>query len=126
MKIFTKRLPEITPWKAGLLQSLGIFAYIIGVSTFMSRMATLFQQKMAEEIAMGIIMLSILSVSTLICAVLAGGIPAYLFLEKKIKEAVLVVVWMVVFLIGFIGITAGIMWQISVDRPHDNTMVENS
>ena len=116
MKIFKSKIPELPPWQVGLFQSIGLFAYIIGVSLFMSKMSQLFAAKSSDQILMSVAMLSLLSVSALICAVIAGVVPAYLFLNKQTKNAIMVVIWNAVTMLILIIATAVLMWATAKEK----------
>lgn len=76
----------------------------------MNKMSQLFAAKSSDQILTGVVMLSLLSVSALICAVIAGAVPAYLFLNKQTKNAVMVVIWNAVTMLILIVATAGLTW----------------
>lgn len=92
---FRKAPSNPSPAFAGLVQAVGIFAYImvgIGVGS-----SVLFQQMIPSPSPMlsGMLFLMIFSTSALVCATIALFYPVKFLLEKRVRDAVTVVLSMV-------------------------------
>jgi len=97
-----KKLEKLSIKQIAFLQALGISFYISIIGTFMFNGANLFPDK---SVFGPIFVLTLLSVSVLICGLLSVGYPVYLFWEKKERVKALQLVglttkWLIVFLVS--------------------------
>ena len=92
----------------GLLQALGLVAYISLVAFFFRNAVKWFGPM--DNFTAPIIMLTLLSVSVLICGFIALGYPIKLFfIQKKPKKAIKIVAFTTLFLFIFLSlIIAGV------------------
>lgn len=94
-----------SPKILGLLQALGLILYITlfsqGAHMVLPLLKTRFDAPGPESAVPMILFLLTFVTSALICATIAFGYPAYLFLEGKRKTAVLTVCWNILWLIAF-------------------------
>lgn len=97
---------EKMPYKEGFTQASLIALYIALIATLMGNGEKLFG-KFDNEVIAATMMLSLLSVSVLICALLVLGKPYKLFIENKGTEALNLVVattkWLLVFVLLVMG-----------------------
>lgn len=92
----------------GFLQALGIAAYITAVAVFMQNAIKWFGP--LNNFLGPIIMLTLFSVSVLICGFIALGYPINLFwVKKKPKQAVKVVAYMTAFLFIFLTLFIAVL-----------------
>lgn len=93
-----KKPTSIKNWLVGLLQASGVFLYIVFIAYFMTQTSAVFTGKTGSQTVMGTIMLLIFSVSALVCGLIALGHPIKVGLDKRLKEAVDMVLWTIAFL----------------------------
>lgn len=92
----------------GFLQALGVAAYITLVAFFFQNVAKWFGP--VNNLFAPIIMLTLLSVSVLVCGFMALGYPIKLFwIKKQPKKAMKIVAYMTAFLFVFLVIFLGIV-----------------
>lgn len=88
--------------KNGLAQATGVAGYILLVATLMGNARYWFGED-DRGILAPVLMLMVLAVSVLVCTLLVGAEPYKLFVAKKGKEALALVVattkWLIVYLI---------------------------
>ena len=84
---------------AGFLQAFGISSYICAVAYFMWNGEKWFGK--ADNFITPILVLTLLSVSALICGLLVFGYPYMLWLDKKPKRALETVIATALCLVGF-------------------------
>lgn len=95
-----KRFEKLGVKKLAFLQALGLSAYITSIGILLFNADKWFPK---NNVFAPIVMLTLLSVSVLICGFLTFGLPIYLFWEKKearkaIKLVAITLKWLVVFL----------------------------
>lgn len=86
------------PWHFGLFQAVITATYVSFVAFFMNRMADIFSGKPNQPMVMGTIFLLVFSLSALVCGTTTLAYPLKLALNKKVKEAMQIVSWTILFL----------------------------
>jgi hypothetical protein len=86
------RLDKSSPMKIGILQAIGVVAYILIFASIVNllRVATTFRP---PEFLMATFVLLTFVFSALVCGSLVLGYPALLAIKGNVKRAVLVVAW---------------------------------
>lgn len=87
--------------KRGMKSAAGVITYIALVATFMNNAERWFG-KMDNNVLAPVLFLSLLSTSVLICALLVLSGPYQLFVDKKGKEALALVMWTAKWLAAFV------------------------
>lgn len=93
----------------GLLQACGVVAYTVLVSCLFSFLNNNFSNE-PDQFWAPIIMLSLLVFSVAITGLIVFGYPAYLALNKRIKDALTVLAFTIIFGIIIIAITLVIVY----------------
>jgi len=91
---------ELKPYLVGLLQALGISAYCALVVLFFQTMEN--SSIKPNQMVVGALMLIVFVLSTAISALIVFGRPVYLAINKKIKEALNILAYTLLYLIAII------------------------
>lgn len=101
---------SLSPVFIGFLQALGVFLYCALVAIFIRNGESWFG-KLADPFLAILLFLLLLCVSALICTMLVGAYPIYIYFadtRENLKRALKVTIWsgswLLLFFLGFIGI----------------------
>ncbi len=107
--LFFRKVPNPAPWFVGLRQALAVVAYILAFTGLIMSGVLMDIEHTASFLAPAVF-LSMFSVSALICGTIAFFYPVRLLLEKRYTDAMMVIVWMavwmLVFVVGLIALAA--------------------
>ena len=92
-----------------LVNAVGVFLYVFGVSSFLSNAKYIFGEEDAQhKLLIPIFMLLLLIVSATITGLLVLGKPAYLYFSGQKKESVIMLfttlAWLVLILCGVVAV----------------------
>ena len=93
-------MKKLNPSIIGLLQALGVVIYAILISGFFQLMAKISVQP--SVFITSALMLAILIFSAAVCGLIVFGYSAYLALNQRIKEALVVLGFTLLYCFGFI------------------------
>ena len=96
------KIKELKPYLVGLFQALGISIYCVLVMLFFQIMGK--SNIEANQMVLGILMLILLVLSAAISGLIVFGLPVYLAINKKIKEALNILAYTFLYLIAIIMI----------------------
>ncbi len=77
--------------KTAIINSLGVFAYVVAIATVMNNAEKLFGKE--DTIATGIAFLMLFTLSAGVVGSLIVGKPIFMYLDGKKKEAVSLLAW---------------------------------
>lgn len=97
-----KKNKNLKPYLIGLFQALGITAYCSLVVLFFQMMEN--SSIKSNQTISGILILILLVFSAAICGLIVFGKPLYLIMNKKIKEALIILTYTFLYLLAIIVI----------------------
>jgi hypothetical protein len=110
MKFFQKSSSYPSPVFVGFLQAVGVLVYIAIVATFLSSGFMEHGPFVGGSVLLGVmLMLTLLSVSALICGAIAAFHPLRLVVEKQYVQAATVIAWMAGWMILILSVIVAII-----------------